>query len=89
MRYFAVFLPTKDVEKSKQYRSEHLAFLEKDENKDAIFMKGRFADGAGGLVIYQGKSFEEIEAIVKQDPYIIHGARDYEIHEWEMKTDKF
>lgn len=50
-------------------------------------MNGRFTDGAGGLVIYKGQDGEEVEKLVKQDPYIINGARDYELHEWEMVTE--
>lgn len=89
MRYFAVFLPMKDEELSKLKRDDHLAFMEEAENKGQIIMKGRFTDGAGGLIIYQGNSLEEVEAIAKQDPYVIHGARGFEIHEWAMTTTKF
>ncbi|WP_010094348.1 YciI family protein [Ornithinibacillus scapharcae] len=84
MKYFAVFLPMKDEEKSKQHRPEHLAFLQGKLEEGYIFAKGPFVDGAGGLVIYQANSLEEAEAIVKQDPYVIIGARGYEIHEWQM-----
>ncbi|MBW7461335.1 YciI family protein, partial [Paenibacillus sepulcri] len=41
-------------------------------------------DGAGGLVIYRAGNFEEVEQWVKQDPYIVNGARSYEIHEWDI-----
>lgn len=84
MKYFAVFSPMLDEEKSKHYRLDHLAFIQEQLDKGNIFAKGRFADGAGGLVIYQADSYAEVEAIAKQDPYVIKGARGYEIHEWEM-----
>ncbi|CAM4234527.1 YciI family protein [Lacicoccus alkaliphilus] len=87
MKYFAVFLPMKDEEKSKAYREEHLKFLEGLREKDVIIMNGRFTDGAGGLVIYKGEHDEEVEKLVKQDPYVINGARGYEMHEWEMVTN--
>lgn len=84
MKYFAVFLPMKDEEKSRQHRPAHLEFLaQKREAKHAV-MFGRFVDGAGGLVIYQGESLEQVESWVKEDPYIVSGARDYDIHEWEI-----
>ncbi|WP_047981797.1 YciI family protein [Ornithinibacillus contaminans] len=85
MKYFAVFLPMKDQEKSTRYRAEHLAYLEEKQQEGHIFAKGRFTDGAGGLVIYKAVSLAEAEAMAVKDPYIETGARGYEIHEWEMK----
>lgn len=87
MKYFAVYLPMKDEEKSATYRQDHLDFLEEMRKENRIFIFGRLADGAGGLIIYQGESLEEVDAWAKQDPYIALGARGYEIHEWMMQTD--
>lgn len=87
MKQFAVLLPMKDQEKSQTYRPDHLAFLEKMRAEKKVLFNGRFVDGAGGLVIYQASSLEEAESYAKKDPFIIQGARDYEIHEWDMVTD--
>ncbi|MFD2629853.1 YciI family protein [Oceanobacillus kapialis] len=84
MNYYAAFLPMKDEEKSKTYRPDHLTYLEDMEKQEKIFAKGRFTDGAGGLVIYQAESLEEAEELVKADPYVAKGARDYKLHEWTM-----
>lgn len=86
MKYFAVFLPMKDEEKSTEHRQAHLDYLSNLGKEGKIHSLGRFVDGAGGLVIYQGESFEEVEALVLQDPYVVHGARSYKIHEWEMRS---
>jgi 3-hydroxyisobutyrate dehydrogenase len=88
MNYFAVFLKMSDPQKSQDYRPQHLDFLEKMRKEGHIFANGRFLDGAGGLVIYMAESEELVESYVKQDPYVIQHARDYEIHEWEMVTDE-
>lgn len=87
MKYFAVFLPMKDEAKSDLYRQEHLDFLEKQREKNRVFMYGRLTDGAGGLIIYMGNDLTEVEAFAKQDPYVELGARGFEIHEWAMQTD--
>ncbi|MFS0574462.1 YciI family protein [Sporosarcina sp. 179-K 3D1 HS] len=84
MKYFAVFLPMLHQEKSQEYRAQHLQYLEQKRQEGKIFANGRFVDNTGGLIIYQVKSFDEVEQIVQLDPYVIHGARGYEIHEWEM-----
>ncbi|NEU31845.1 hypothetical protein GN156_13820 [bacterium LRH843] len=87
MKQFAVLLPMKDAEKSQTYRPAHLDFLQKMRAEKKVLMNGRFVDGAGGLVIYQAASLEEATSYAKEDPFIIHGARELEIHEWDMVTD--
>ncbi|WP_339227225.1 YciI family protein [Oceanobacillus sp. FSL K6-2867] len=87
MNYYAALSPMKDAEKSQQYRQDHLDYLGKLAEQGKVFAKGRFTDGTGGLVIYIAEGFEEVEEIVKNDPYVVQGARGYEIHEWTMTTD--
>lgn len=87
MKYFAVSLPMKDVAKSTEHRQAHLDFLAEQRAAGHIFMFGRLADDAGGLIIYQGKDLAAVDAIAKSDPYVTIGARDYHIHEWFMQTD--
>jgi uncharacterized protein YciI len=86
MKYFAAIAPVKDKEKSQRYRPEHLAFLKEQTERGHVLMNGKFADGTGGLVIYQAESLEAVEKIVENDPFVISGARDVTIHEWEMET---
>ncbi|GIP37278.1 hypothetical protein J31TS4_05580 [Paenibacillus sp. J31TS4] len=84
MKYFAVFLPMKDEALSQEYRPAHLEYLQKLKEEDKLFVYGRFVDGSGGLVVYQGESYEDVKALVEQDPYVVHKARDYEIREWAL-----
>ncbi|MGI2327569.1 YciI family protein [Planococcus sp. YIM B11945] len=83
MKFFAVLLPMLDAEKSKEFRPQHLSFLDGMRKEGHVYGNGRFTDGSGGLVLYRAASFEDCEALVKKDPYIQHGARRYEIHEWD------
>ena len=83
-KHFAVFLPMLDAEKSVRYRAEHLQFLADNRAAGRLHANGRFVDGAGGLVDYRGSSLEEVESLVRQDPYVKLGARGYEIHEWAI-----
>ena len=87
MKYFAVFLSMKDEELSRVHRPEHLEFLARQREAGSVLMNGRFTDGAGGLIIYRAEDAESAVTLVKQDPYISLGARDYEIHEWDMETN--
>jgi uncharacterized protein len=83
MKYFAAFLKMQDVEKNRDLRPQHLAFL--DANRANIFARGPFKDGAGGLVIYTAETLDEAAALAAADPYVVQGARSLEIHEWDVK----
>ena len=87
MKYFAVFLPMLDEEKSAKFRQEHLDYLAQCKREGKIFAYGRFVDGAGGLIIYQTETEEEARSLAQNDPYVVRQARGCEIHEWDMKTD--
>ncbi|MFC7364033.1 MULTISPECIES: YciI family protein [Bhargavaea] len=82
MSYYVVYLPMKDEELSQTYRPDHLAFVDEQIEKGNVKAKGKFADGSGGMVIYQAESLEAAEKIAKQDPYVEKGARGMEIKEW-------
>ena len=84
MKYFAAILRMVDVEKNKTLRPEHLAFLQEHDSKGRIFARGPFSDGAGGLVIYQAESMEDARTLAENDPYLKGGARELELHPWEM-----
>lgn len=85
MPYYAAISTMLNMEKNKQFREPHLEYLKKLGEQGKVFAKGRFADSTGGLVIYKAATLEEATAMVEGDPFIIEGARTYEIHEWEMK----
>jgi len=84
MKHYVVFLPMKDEEKSRVYRPEHLAYLEAQRAKGRIFANGKFVDGWGGMVIYRAESMEEAQQWAEEDPFVVQGARSFEIHEWDM-----
>ena len=83
MKYFVVLLPMKDSDKSRDFREQHLSFLEKMRNSGRVVANGKFTDGSGGMVIYKAKSYEDCMTSVKMDPYVVEGARAYQIMEWE------
>jgi uncharacterized protein YciI len=85
MKFFATFLKMQDPAKSQELRPQHLAFLDQGGKEGKIFARGRFADGAGGLVIYLAESLEDARKMAESDPYISSGARSLEMHEWDMK----
>jgi uncharacterized protein len=85
MKYFAALLNMKDAEKNETFRPQHMDFLIQKEKEGKIFARGRFTDGAGGLVIYMADSLEKAKEIAASDPLVASGARTLELHEWDMK----
>ncbi len=86
MKYFAAFLSMKDPAKNQELRPAHLDYLNQRTEEGKIFARGKFVDGAGGLVIYVAPSLEEANRIASNDPYVLHGARSLELHESDMKV---
>jgi uncharacterized protein YciI len=85
MKYYAAFLRMQNPSKSQDLRPKHIEFLDRGGKEGKIYARGRFADGAGGLVIYKAESLEEARKLAESDPYISSGARSLELHEWDMK----
>ncbi|MDM5206379.1 YciI family protein [Cytobacillus kochii] len=84
MSYFVAILHMVDIEKSKEIRPDHLGYLNKLEKEQKIFAKGPFADGTGGLVVYNADSYDEAMTLAENDPYIVHHARRLELKEWSI-----
>jgi len=84
MKYFAAILRVLDHEKNVTLRPRHLAFLEQHHSQGRIYARGPFADGSGGLVIYLAESLESATTLAESDPYVSHGARRLELHEWAL-----
>ncbi|TLS54226.1 hypothetical protein FE782_02450 [Paenibacillus antri] len=83
-KLYVVFLPMLDAEKSAEHRQAHLDYLERKYNEGVLTAYGRFVDGWGGMLVYEAESEEEVKAWAVNDPYIVHNARTYEIHEWAV-----
>jgi len=83
-KQYVVFLPMKDAELSAQHRQAHLDYLEQRWNEGVLNAFGRFVDGWGGLLVYTAEDEAQVKAWAEADPYVITGARTYEIHEWAL-----
>ncbi|WP_447977712.1 YciI family protein [Candidatus Nitrospira bockiana] len=63
------------------HRPAHLAKLEALQAQRRLLLAGPLTDGAGSLMVIAAESFAEAEALVKEDPYTIHGIFErVEIH---------
>jgi uncharacterized protein YciI len=60
----------------------HVAFLNKHYAAGTFLISGRKIPRDGGIILAVGKSKQEIEAIVAEDPFHKHGLADFRIIEF-------
>jgi uncharacterized protein YciI len=74
--------------------AKHLQFMIGLEKRGALFASGPFAPGNGaqigdGLTILRAVSLDEARVFANSDPFVIAGARTYEIREWTLMEGTF
>jgi uncharacterized protein YciI len=60
----------------------HVAFLKKYYASGNFLVSGRKIPRDGGIILAVGKSREQIEAIVHEDPFYLHHLADFRIIEF-------
>lgn len=71
--------PLKIVDK---HLADHADFLQKNYEKNYFIVSGRKNPRTGGVIISQLKDRNQLENILKSDPFYIHEIADYEIIEF-------
>jgi uncharacterized protein YciI len=64
------------------HMAAHVVFLKKYYASGNFLVSGRKIPRDGGIILAVGRSREEIEAIVKEDPFYEHGLADFRIVEF-------
>jgi uncharacterized protein YciI len=64
------------------HMAEHVAFLKKYYASGNFVVSGRKIPREGGIIVAAGKSREEIEALVREDPFHQHGLAEFRIIEF-------
>jgi uncharacterized protein YciI len=71
------------MEKRKEARPRHLAYLQDLLAQGKLYSAGPFADQTGAIVIYEAKDEEEARELMDADPYKQAGAlASAELREW-------
>ena len=60
----------------------HVAFLQKYYAAGHFLVSGRQIPRTGGIILAAGKDRQQIEAIVQEDPFYVHGLADFRIVEF-------
>jgi uncharacterized protein YciI len=60
----------------------HMAYLKKNYAAGRFLVSGRKVPREGGIILAVGESRAQIEAIVKEDPFVARGLADFRIIEF-------
>ena len=64
------------------HMAAHVVFLKKYYAAGHFLVSGRKIPRDGGIILAVGKSRQQIEAIVQEDPFFAHGLADFRIIEF-------
>jgi uncharacterized protein YciI len=64
------------------HMAAHVKFLKKYYASGNFLVSGRKMPREGGIILALGKSREEIDAIVREDPFHIHDLADFRVIEF-------
>ena len=71
-----------DLAEIDAHMSKHVAFLKKYYAAGNFLVSGRKIPRDGGIILAVGTSRRQIEAIVEEDPFYVHGLADVRIIEF-------
>lgn len=81
---FAVTLTyTRPIEEIEARTAEHRAWLDQHVESGLLLLAGPMVPRTGGILIFTGRETKDaLAAILKEDPFAVHGLADYEIIEF-------
>ena len=71
-----------DLREIDAHMGAHVRFLKKYYSAGNFLVSGRKIPRDGGIILAVGKSREEIETIMREDPFCAHGLADFRISEF-------
>ena len=71
-----------DLAQIDAHMTAHVRFLKKCYAAGNFLVSGRKIPRDGGIILAVGKSRDEIEAIIREDPFHTHGLADFRIIEF-------
>lgn len=62
----------------------HMAYVKKQYSAGRFVMSGRQVPRTGGIILALGESRAEVEALVKEDPFVSRGLADFRVIEFNV-----
>jgi uncharacterized protein YciI len=74
---------TASLEKIDALMKEHMVFVKKAYAENIFIASGRKVPRTGGIILATGKSKDEFEALMFQDPFVAKGLAEFSIIEFQ------
>ena len=85
MAYYVLEYTYGDQETRARVRPRHVEYLTGLNAEGKVVLAGPVGDGAGGMVVYDAPSEDEVRRLIDEDPYTIEGvAVDARLREWNV-----
>jgi uncharacterized protein YciI len=85
MKYAAIVKYTPDVSTIAKARPAHRQYLTGLQEQGKLVISGPFADDGGGLLVYEAETLQQVETMISEDPFAIHGVfLSWEIRPWNV-----
>ena len=65
-----------------EHMADHVKFLRKYYKQNVFVASGRKVPRTGGVILALGDSREEVERIISEDPFHIHGLAEFTVTEF-------
>jgi uncharacterized protein YciI len=70
------------LEQLDAHMTEHVKFLQKYYKQNVFVASGRKVPRTGGIILALAKSREEVDEIIKEDPFYIHKLAEFKVTEF-------
>lgn len=70
------------LEQLDAHMTEHVKYLHKYYKQNVFVASGRKVPRTGGIILALAKSKEEVDAIIKEDPFYIHQLAEFTVTEF-------
>ena len=77
--YVAILTYIRPLEEIDAHVEAHIAWLRQHYAAGTFLLSGRRVPRTGGVILTRGESLEAVEALLKTDPFHIHGLATVEI----------
>ena len=85
MKYAAIAKYTPDAATIAKARPAHRQYLSGLIEQGKLVISGPFTGDGGALLVYEAENAEQVETMVSEDPFAIHGVfLSWEIREWNV-----
>jgi uncharacterized protein YciI len=71
------------LEKIDAHMKEHMVFLNACYREGLFIVSGRKIPRTGGIILAKGSSSDALKALMRNDPFVVHGLAEFDVIEFQ------